>query len=165
MKQKYFELGQFEGLREALIDASSIIYCSKAGFFDKLQASLRLYTLPEMLDEARIKREWLRIQLVHCAQDNLSNDHKLITCALNSRLPVISEDKQILMSIKRAGLPYYNALMMLDWLLFKEDISHKQYLSHLSELHHIARYSQFVWEYGQYVYFLILQYQNKTRLT
>jgi hypothetical protein len=42
---------RFEKLRAALIDASSVIYARKAGFFELLSHAVQLYCTPEILLE------------------------------------------------------------------------------------------------------------------
>jgi hypothetical protein len=46
-----------------------------------------------------------------------------MACALARRLPAISEDKKVLLFMEREGIPYYNALMMLHFLLFTKAIN------------------------------------------
>lgn len=90
----------------------------------------------------------ISIHIITCRKIGLTNDQKLTFCAMEKQLPVISEDKSILMKAKKANLPYYNALMMLNWLLFKQKVNQEKYLLYFSSLKKIARYSQEVWEYG-----------------
>jgi hypothetical protein len=153
------DLTQLASLGKAFIDASSIIYARKAGFFDALQTALPLCTIPEILEEVGIEAG--KIEIVQCIQPALTNDGRLVLCAIERQLPLISEDKQILMKMKRAKLPYYNALMMLNWLLFKNIIDQEHYAHHYGALRKIARYSDSIWEYGQRIYTLILSQSIK----
>lgn len=149
------ELTQFASLRKAFIDASSIIYARKAGFLETLQAALPLCTIPEILEEVGIEAG--KIEIVQCTQPTLTNDARLVLCAIERQLPLISEDKQILMKMKRAKLPYYNALMMLNWLLFNSNIDQEDYARYYNRLRKIARYSDQIWEYGERIHTWILQ--------
>ncbi len=154
-----FDLNQFANLQEAFIDASSMIYALKAGFFRELQDTLTLYTLPEIAHEVGF--EGSNIHVIQCHQEELNNDQKLVYCAIERKLPVISEDKQILMKMKKANLPYYNALIMLNWLLFTKKIDQEKYSQCYSSLREIARYSKKVWEYGNRVHSLIIHERDK----
>lgn len=151
-------LTQFVSLQKAFIDASSIIYARKAGFFDVLQAALPLCTIPAILEEAGIDAG--KIEIVQCTQPALTNDARLVVCAIERQLPLISEDKHILMQMKRANLPHYNALMMLNWLVFNGDIDQEDYARYHSKLRGIARYSDQIWEYGAKIYALLCQGGN-----
>ena len=144
---------QFSELHEACIDASSLIYAQKAGFLAELQHALTLYTVSAVLAEAGISVD--SIHLICAPGKMLPPDGQLIQCALARQLPVISEDKHILLTIKRAGLPYYNALMMLNWLFFKDIIDQAHYEDSLRSLHTFARYSEKVWQYGAAVHKVI----------
>lgn len=145
-----FDLIHFDTLREAFIDASSLIYMRKVGFLQQLQESLSLYSVPEVLQEAGVPKEGFYLAL--CREENLSNDRKLLHCALERGLPLISEDKALLMKAKRAGLLYYNSLMMLNFLFFKQTIDSKEYKRYCLSLRRYARYSEDIWSYGEKVY-------------
>jgi hypothetical protein len=143
-------LSRFEGLTRALIDSSSIIYIQKAGFFLALAETLALHSLPEMIAETGPPD--VSIHLVHSDDSSLTNDEKLIACAQKMKMPVISEDKKILISMRRADLPYFNALMMLNFLLFKRKIDRSGHGRYFRELKKIAWYSRMVWEKGRQIF-------------
>ena len=147
--KKEFDLSHFDTLSEAFIDASSIIYMLKAGFLRHLQENLDLYSVPEVLQEAGIPKTGF--SLACCREEHASNDRKLLCCALERRIPLISEDKTLLMQAKRAGLPYYNALMMLNFLLYKHAINSGEFDDYYANLRCYARYSKSVWQYGDRV--------------
>ncbi len=151
-----FTVNQFDDLEEALIDASSLIYAEKAGFLRQLQQILRLYTLSKISEEANIKTGAIYI-VQKSYPASLSPDQQLVACAIESGLPVISDDKKILRRIQQANLPYYNALMMINFLLFHRKITLQEYQQHYSALRKIARYSPQVWEFGESVHWLIRQ--------
>ena len=152
-------LSRFQELREALIDASSIIYIYKAGFYNELKDSLKLYSLKEIVRETGF--DDLKINLIEALSKPLSNDQKFIACALKKKIPVISEDRKILMYMKRANIPYFNALMMLHFLLFKRKIDPENHTACLKRLMSTARYSPSVHTFGKGVYEAVVEYLEK----
>ena len=147
---KHQVLSQFQTLNRAIIDASSIIYMHKAGFFTELANTLRLYSPPEIIAETGFND--LNISSLAFTSNSLSNDQKLITAALKLRWPVISEDGNILLHMRRAELPYFNTLMMLNFLLYRKRIDPKSHAMYFERLKQYARYSPYVWECGKDIY-------------
>jgi hypothetical protein len=143
-------LSQFNRLDKALIDASSIIYTEKADFLELLAGSVQLFSIPEILAEAGPVP--CCIKALACAGAGSSNDEKLVSCALHDDLPVISEDKKILAAMKRARRPYFNALMMLNFLLYRQKIHDAQYMRYHRSLKKFARYSEDIWQYGTQIH-------------
>ena len=139
-------------LKKALIDTSSILYMQKAGYFDELGRAIQLYSIPEVVSE--IKSQVSRLTLIRMPelQSSFSTDRKLIACALENKLTMISEDKRILTAMRHAKAPYYNALMMLNYLLMTHRIEDNGYRCYFSELKKIARYDEAVWKYGGQIY-------------
>ena len=142
-------LTQFKELKKALIDASSVIYAHKAGVLDLLQANLDLVTTPDVVAETGTDAEG--IKLIHCNATAGSVDERLVYCALQNNLPVISEDKKILSKLKQTHLPYFNMLMMLNFLSYVEAIDGDQYSHYYTLLQKIAWYSPKIWYYGSRV--------------
>lgn len=140
-------LQQFERLDRALIDASSLIYMEKCGFLYLLADSLELQTLPAIRTEAGPAAD--RISLIQPAIDTPTADESLIACALGTGLPLISEDKKILNRMDRENHPYFNSLMMLNYLLFKHCITPDDYQYFLKALHEIAWYGPRIWRFGE----------------
>jgi hypothetical protein len=138
-------------LKRALIDTSSILYMQKAGYFDLLAGTINLYTIPEVMSEIRSKPKGLSL-IRFPGSHALSTDKMLISCALDSNLAMISEDKAILNAMRRAKAPYFNALMMLNLLLLSEKIDDGRYRRFLRALKGIARYSETVWAFGEKVH-------------
>jgi hypothetical protein len=136
----------FDHLDSALIDASSIIYADRAGFLGLLASAITLYSIEEILAEAGTVTERIKPLAHHITSS--SNDLKLISCALERCLPVISEDKKILMAMKRANRPFFNSLMMLSFLLYRRHIDIQEYDRYRRALEKFARYSADVWKYG-----------------
>ncbi|MDB4264576.1 hypothetical protein N9893_00775 [bacterium] len=137
---------QFDQLNKVLIDASSIIYMDRAKFLMLLASSIRLFSIQEILTETGPVSKRIK-PLIHNKTAS-SNDQKLVSCALELNLPVISEDKKILMAMKRAGRPFFNSLMMLNFLLYRRRIQNQQYIQYHLALKKFARYSDDIWDYG-----------------
>jgi len=150
-------------LKTALIDTSSIIYIQKAGYFDVLARVIQLYTIPEVIAET--KTQVAGVKLIHpCGSSSTATDQKLISCALKNKLAMLSEDKRILRAMGRAGAPYYNALIMLNFLLFSQKIDDDGYRRYYSALEDIARYSETVWKFGRDIYTAVKSRQHSERL-
>ena len=141
---------QFDQLNKVLIDASSIIYMDRAKILVLLASSIRLFSIQEILTETGPVSKRIK-PLIH-KKASSSNDQKLVSCALELDLPVISEDKKILMAMKRAGKPFFNSLMMLNFLLYRRRIQNQQYIQYHLALKKFARYSDDIWEYGAAVH-------------
>jgi len=144
-------LRDLEYLKAALIDTSSVLYIQKAGYFDVLSRTIQLYSIPQVISEIKTPVSGLTI-IPHSESLSQSTDRVLIACALKNRLAMISEDKGILMAMQRAQAPYFNALMMLNFLLLLHRIDDDDYQGYYSALKHIARYSEAVWEFGKHIY-------------
>ena len=150
----------FGQLKKALTDTSSIIYTQEAGYFAILGKTIQLYTIPEVISE--IKSEVAGVRVVPPpGSPSLSTDRKLVACALEKRMALISEDKSVLSAMRRAQAPYYNALMMLNFLLYRQKINDDGYRHYLSALKHIARYNEAVWELGDYIYSAVKEMQKE----
>jgi hypothetical protein len=144
-------LRAFGRLKNALIDTSSIIYAQKAGFLSILSRTIQLYSIPEVISEAGKQVPGVELRQ-HTGSATLSTDQKLISCALENKLAMISEDRSILAAMQRAEAPYYNSLMMLNLLLFSHRVDDNSYRHYHSALKNIARYSEAVWQSGTDMY-------------
>ena len=161
---------RFDELREAAIDASSIIYMLKAGFLGLLGSTITLETVPEVAAETG----WpaLPVKLVgpvpgdpgsataisskHGAfavsddsgspGPDLSNDQRLLSFALTAWLPLVSEDRALLRAAEEAGLEYYNSLMMLAFLRYRGRIDEAWFEESKARLLSLARYGEDVLE-------------------
>ena len=140
------DLDRFDRLHQALLDASSIIYMGRAGFLHTLSASIELFSIGEVLSE--VGRPYTYIQAVSYNGTSSSTDQRLISCAIDLNLAVIAEDKKILKAMQHADRPFFNSLMMLNFLLYYRQISDHQYDRYHMQLKKIARYSEDVWTYG-----------------
>jgi hypothetical protein len=136
----------FDRLETALIDSSSIIYMDKAGFLSALLRQLTLITIAEVNKETGIDGYPIRI-ISHDFED-MPTDNKIVRCAERNHLPVISEDHKLLRSCDVLAIEYYNALMMLNLLLYKKRVDLPAFENFLEGLLHIAHYSDRVRQYG-----------------
>jgi hypothetical protein len=122
----------------------------KADFLTALADTVSLYSPRVIVAETGFHD--LNLRQVACVSDSLSNDQKLITAALELRWPVISEDRNVLLRGERAKLPYFNSLMMLNFLVYRKRIDPKSHALYFDRLKQYARYSAYVWEYGKNIY-------------
>lgn len=150
---------QFHSLERALIDTASLIYLSKIRLLHICSQTIRLMTIPEVAAEFGLPGDLEPIKVVEIewkmgesADPDQETDQRLLRAADFLRLPVISEDKQVLMEAKRRGLPYFNTLMIMNFLIFKKAIDGKIYETALEILQKKAYYSAFVFNFGQRVY-------------
>jgi hypothetical protein len=157
--EKHPDLVYFGKLDKILADSSSLIYMRKAGFLDRFLTALEVYTVPEVIDETGFEN--LAVRVVHHryhedrrgrAQDT---DSILIRCAVDGNLPIVSEDRKILLAAERHGLPYFNALMMLNFLLFKREISLPEHGVSFRRLLLSARYAPRILAYSRELFWEI----------
>ncbi len=121
-------LTQFDRLSELLIDTSSLIQIEKAGFLPWLSRVVHLYTIPLVREEYVQGSHSMtfpqEVQLLSrgnskAEQLSFSTDEALIGVALSRRLPILSEDRKLLLRAEALGLEYYNALMMLEFIYYR----------------------------------------------
>ena len=136
----------FDRLETALIDSSSIIYMDKAGFLSALLRQLTLITIAEVNKETGI--DGYPIRIISHGLEDMPTDHKIVRCAERNHLSVISEDHKLLRSCDVLGIEYYNALMMLNLILYKKQVDLPVFESFLERLLQIAHYSNRVRRYG-----------------
>ncbi len=137
---------QFDNLKKAVIDASSVIYMDKAGFFPLLAANVSLITIPEVLKE--INSRSAKIQIAPSEDLIGPTDEKLVACAFQLNLPIISEDRKILQAAFERKMDYFNSLMMLNFLFYQQLLSEQELRSYLENLREIAWYGNEIWEFG-----------------
>jgi hypothetical protein len=145
---------QFHCLKNAVIDTSSIINIEKAGFMAKLQQQINLHTVEDVFLEYGKSVPSIRKHLI--SQNDLSTDQKVIMLACQNSFPVISEDKGLLQASQKKELEYYNAVMMLEYLLFKRSINNEKYRQSFSLLEQNCRYSSGIWNYIDKLHQLLL---------
>ena len=139
-------LRQFDHLKKAVIDASSVIYMDKAGFLPLLAQNVTLMTIPEVLQEINSRN--VKIQIAPSEELTGTTDEKLVSCAFQLNLPIISEDRKILRAALEKEMDYFNSLMMLSFLFYRRQVSEKEYRGYLEKLRAIAWYGNEIWEFG-----------------
>lgn len=136
------------GIDKISIDASSIIYMLKVGILGYVSAEMVLFA------SEGIEREvgWPRLPLQKVSVPHeLSNDESVIYIAEKKEIPLLSEDREVLGEARERGIPFYNTLMILNYLLLKGRVSSIEYDEYLSRLKEISRYSQEILDYGDAV--------------
>ena len=145
----------FPVLKEVVIDASSIIYMLKCGLLGKTAARIKLYCTPPVAGETG----WpgLPLTLMLPEKPFSTNDESVVLLGEELNLPVISEDRKILLEAEKRGLRYFNTIMILNWLLLDSAVSEEEYLEYRAELVKVARYSNRVLEYAEEIHKKIKQ--------
>jgi hypothetical protein len=145
-------LSQFDTLSSAVIDSSSIIYLQKINVLSKVIGMLKLHTVENVISECDF--EIPKIIIIESTVGD-TTDKQIVDSSKALALPVISDDFSILQKVSMNNLPHYNSLMILNFVLYKNDISTDEYIDYLFELKQIARYSSFVWKYGEDLFRII----------
>ena len=106
---------QFNKLTSAFIDSSSIIYLQKINAHKLVGASIELYTIHEVIKE--IRNTDIKINIWgQSFEKYLTTDEELLRTAYEAKIPIISEDKGILMKADELGMDYFNSIMILLFL-------------------------------------------------
>lgn len=145
-------------LRTAAIDASSIIYMLKAGFFGFAAAEVEFHTvgpvarevgwpeLPVRIADLRRGGEipWTR-EAVELAEAFVgggkhANDELLLELAAARGLPVVSEDRRIHERAAAGGIRHYNALLVLALLRIRDRLPPQDYEEYFERLQAEGRY-------------------------
>jgi hypothetical protein len=154
-------LGQFRNLKKAVIDASSIIYLKKTGCLDTMAYVIDLYAPEQIAAETGFSD--LPVDRIPYPSTSLCNDDILRALADAMRLPVISEDKKILLWAKGKELPHFNTLMMLNFLLYKKKISQEQLAAYRRKLRAFSWYGPTVFAFASEIQCAILEGRKKDR--
>ena len=148
-------LKQFKTLDRAIIDTSSVIYLSKTDLLKATAKTLHLITVAGVVNETGDDVLFKHIEIVDVFSNvdaRTDTDQCVVNMAVHLKIPVISEDKKVLMNAKAAGLAYYNSLMILNFLLYKGVIQKDSYGKPLHRLKQSAHYSAEVYRLGKMVY-------------
>lgn len=152
-------LKEFDVLDAAVIDASSCLYLTKLNLLNSFSEIITLSTVPGVVREVG---ELPRALVIESALSPCeSTDSEVIRLCAEKKIPVISEDKKILLAVRGEGLPFFNTLMVLNFLFFKQVIDLVTFKAKLAELTHFAWYHADVYEYGDLVCRHILNHQRK----
>ncbi len=147
-------LSGFKSLNAAVIDASSIIYMMKAGFLDVVACCVQLHAPESCLKETGFSG--LPITGHSICSHGTTADQQLLTLAQSLQLPVVSEDRKVLITASRNGITFYNSLMMLNLQLYKKSFDTEMFTFFLKQLTAFARYSEEVFLFGKEVTRIIL---------
>lgn len=137
--------------KKTLIDTSSLIYLQHCGVLDCISEKISLFTIAAVQQEYRTPLPQITLITPPDTTIKRSTDQQLFDCAKYNNTPLITDDKKILSACRKAGIPHFNALMILLFLLFTHTITPDDFSQRLETLKSIARYSTFVWEYGEIV--------------
>jgi len=144
------------GIKEVSIDASSIIYFLKVGILGYAAAEIHLVSSRQIIEEVRWPH--LPVQGFIVENYNLTNDETIVELALNRKIPVVSEDREVLKNAETKGLNYYNTLMILNYLLMKKRIGNSEYPEYLKRLIDVSHYSRDILDYGARIRELVLSF-------
>jgi hypothetical protein len=146
----FLTLKQFGELNKAVIDSSSIIYMERAGFLDYVTSLLEIYAPAPVMDETGFKDEKIKV-IPGTDNKSVAVDSLVVNCAYDMGAAVISDDRGVLKKSEVLGLNYFNSLMMLCLLLLRGAIDPDDYTLFYNRLKSFARYSGFVYEFGDAV--------------
>lgn len=150
-EQIFDELKKFQG---GVADTSTLIYLERIDLLVTTGRSFQLLVSPDVMQEFGHPLPGC----IPCGKACKGNaDRAVLQLALERGLPVLSEDRQLLMSSHRHGVKYYNTLMILLALLLQKRISPAVYQRAYSSLHKIARYSPAVRQVGEQVFSLYVR--------
>lgn len=146
---------QLDQLSQAIIDTSSLIYLQELALLAETSQWIRLFTVPGVIREFGGITPPCRIRIIEDPGNSNApdkTDDELCRAAEKWQLPIISEDRQILMRARAFHLPVFNTLMVLNGLFSKDLIGPAEYHAALRQLRGIARYSEEIYEFAQMVF-------------
>ena len=121
----------------------------KCGFLEETAQVLTLHTSSDVIRETGFSN--LPVIRNEKPTRALTTDRHLVLLAQHLKMPIISEDKKLLLNAGRHGMEYYNALMVLNFLLFKRTVDSERFYRLQSALFSVARYNETVKAYGEAV--------------
>ena len=145
------ELKKFQG---GVADTSTLIYLDRINLLLRVSNFFKLLVTPDVVCEFGRPPAGCIVCGETCVR---GADQAVLQLATKLCLPVLSEDRQLLMSSRDQGLKYYNTLMILLVLLFQQKLSLAEYQRAYSSLLKIARYSPAVWQVGEQVFSLYVR--------
>jgi len=94
-----------------------------------------------------------------CARESASlpTDTRVLETARDLHLPILSEDRKILQKADLGGVEYYNALMMLEFLLYRGNLGDAVYEKSREILLAQSRYGRGVLRYAESLHVFILK--------
>lgn len=127
------------------IDACTIIYAQKAGYLDELAATIRLMSTPGVLGEIsrrEVRRPVTgRIRIVRIQPAMPGNaDEEILCTAARFGVPLLSDDRRVILSAKAARLDCFNAAMLLHLLFLRRVLDVDEHRRALDRLLTVAWY-------------------------
>lgn len=152
------ELEAFASLRRCVLDSSSAIYMRKSGFLEPLGATLELFTVPGVISETGFTD--MPVTLIEPGSPaEAETDAVVVAEATARRLPVITEDRKMMLRLDAADLPFFNSLMMLHLLLLRDRLDPAAHATHFRRLLEVCRYSDRVLAYGEEVLQAVMKFR------
>ena len=145
-------LEQLRSLSRAAIDSSSVIYAAKSGLLDTLCTALELRTVPGVVNEVGYPLPLIRLEE---KPEGGSVDNQILACAAGARIPLISEDRKLLVKADEVGLECYNLLVVLELLLLRGHLSLVDWDCARKRLLASAQYSARVVHAGQLLHWTV----------
>ncbi len=103
------------GFRALAVDASSLIVLADIGLLDAAHRTWRLHTVPAVAAEAGAASR--DVALLPAVDTPAGNDQALLTAALRAGLPLLTEDRRLLIAAEEADLDCFDVLVALELLL------------------------------------------------
>lgn len=143
------EVEKLARLRSVAVDASSIIYLTKSDLLRPLADLIRLKTVEEVAGEVGLPMPMVDIIPWRVDADPpVDADTAILQCALRERVPLLSEDRKLLMRADARGVQYYNSLMMIALMVLRGAIVNDEISDRRDRLVEVAHYSRRVVSYG-----------------
>jgi len=139
---------RFDRLHKAFIDTSSIIYMRKSGFYSYLESAVDVVTIPDVIREAGMPDLRIGIFQGDIGDPKQPTDRKLIRAAQTQGIPLISEDRKILMICRSKNIEYYNAYMILMFLFKRGHLERGELEIIEPKLLAVARYGRWVIQFA-----------------
>ena len=156
-------LSDFDRLAEAVIDTSSLILAEKAAVLPLLADEVRLRTVPAAIREYSAGTPGGSVPpAVILIEDEFPDrggpaDSGVLAAARARRLPLISEDRKLLLQAGAAGLRYYNCLVMLEFLLYRGKMDDGARTGHRTALLAGARYASRVLAWADGLHWAVMK--------
>ena len=138
-------LDEFQALDRAIIDSCSAIYLNKINAYSHLSSNIIIHTIPWVLTETGFSPEHFSV-----FKDNIGGhtvDDILLAEAVKRKLPLISDDKKLLLKARTNSLTFYNSLMMILFLYYKNHIADDLFHQFQNRLFKVAHYSNRIKKY------------------
>lgn len=136
-------------LRGGVVDTSTLIYLERLRLLDQAAQTFRLVVIPQVLREFGMQPLAALITI-----EAQAGPADMVVCQIATalNLPVLTEDKGIIRAARQAGLPYYNAMMVLLALHAQGCLDPTGCRSAIDQLVGFARYSRQVIAMGEAIW-------------